>query len=433
MKGLTAGTGYPVPDEYLWFYVRVSHENKAWFEGMGAKMVPTAFKPGTWVPHYPEFPGADALATDIASYSVDGGITGSGSNWYFLEDQIKQRKGIRKMYETPGKRLIQDPQTKQIRGVAATRGNREIYIKAKRAVIVCSGGYEFNQQMIRDYIHIQDYASPGSPYNTGDGIKMCMAVGSDLTAMGSYAAPWYPMCRVPDYLSHLLFLSPQKGGHIWVGADSKRYKDEHWKMPSGPWPGHQPTFCGMLKENGVYRREKAPMPIHAIIDEEARLDRPLWFGAFAGQIEGYESTKDNSRDIEKGYAIKGETIKELASKIERDPDALQDTVDRWNAACAAGDDREYGRTVNLNPITRAPFYAVHLIPSTVNTQGGMLRNIESQVLDVFGDPIPRLYAAGEIGDRVWANLYECAKNVGAGCIAAGRRAGKNAAAEKAWV
>ena len=62
----------------------------------------------------------------------------------------------------------------------------------------------------------------------------------------------------------------------------------------------------------------------------------------------------------------------------------------------------------------------------------MLRNIESQVLDVFGDPIPRLYAAGEIGDRVWANLYECAKNVGAGCMAAGRQAGRNAAAEKPW-
>jgi hypothetical protein len=404
LKGMTSGTGYPVPDEYLWFYVRASHENKAWLEGMGAKMVPIAGKPGTWVPHYPEFPGADAMATDVASYSVDGGMLGSGKTWYFLENQIQKRKSIRKMYETPGRKLIQDPQTKQIRGVVATRGKQDIYIKAKRAVIICSGGYEFNRQMIRDYIHIQDYASPGSPYNTGDGIKMCMAVGSDLTSMSSYAAPWCPMCRVPDYLSNFYFLSPQKGGHIWVGADSKRYKDEHWKMPSGPWPDHEPTFCGMLKENGVYRRENAPMPIHAILDEEARLSGPLWFGAFAGQIEGYAPTKDNSRDIAKGYAIKGDTIKELASKIGRNPDVLQDTVNRWNSSCTAGVDREYGRTLNLSPVIRAPFYAVHLIPSTVNTQGGMLQNIESQILDVFGDPIPRLYAAGEIGDRVWANL-----------------------------
>ena len=432
LKAMTAGTGYPVPDEYLWFYVRASHENKAWFESMGASMVPINRKPGTWVPHYPEFPGADAMASDIASYSVDGGMMGSGSTWNFLEDQIKRRKGVRKMYETPGKKLVQDPQTRQIRGVVGTRDQQDKYIKAKRAVIICSGGYEFNLQMIRDYIHIQDYASPGSPYNTGDGIKMSMAVGADLTSMGAYAAPWWVFCRVPDYLSHFYFVRPQKGGQIWVGADSKRYKDEYWEMPSGPWPGHKPTFCGMLKENGVYRREKAPMPIHAILDEEARLSGPLWFGAFAGQIEGYAPTKDNSRDIEKGYAIKADTIKELASKIGRDPDVLQETVNRWNEACAAGVDQEYGRKTNLNPVIKAPFFAINLIPSTINTQGGMLRNIESQVLDVFGDPIPRLYAAGEIGDRVWANLYECAKNVGAGCMAAGRKAGKNAAAEKPW-
>jgi len=62
----------------------------------------------------------------------------------------------------------------------------------------------------------------------------------------------------------------------------------------------------------------------------------------------------------------------------------------------------------------------------------MLRDIEGRVLDVTGKPIPKLYAAGEIGDRVWSNLYECMKNVGAGCMAAGRNAGKNAAAEKPW-
>jgi predicted oxidoreductase len=54
------------------------------------------------------------------------------------------------------------------------------------------------------------------------------------------------------------------------------------------------------------------------------------------------------------------------------------------------------------------------------------------VLDTTGKPIPRLYAAGEIGDRVWSNLYECMKNVGAGCFACGRAAGKNAAAELPW-
>jgi succinate dehydrogenase/fumarate reductase flavoprotein subunit len=431
LKAMTAGTGYPVPDEYLRFYVRGSHENKAWLESMGATMVPNT-KPGTWVPFYPEFPGAAGMASETDSYSVGGSYKGPGRVWYFLEDRIKERKGIRKMYETPGKRLIQDPETGRIRGVVAAAGGREIHIKAKRAVIMCAGGYEFNQQMIRDYMHIQDYASPGSPYNTGDGIKMCMAAGADLVNMGVYAAPWGVRCRVPDYLSPLNFMSPVRGGHIWVGADSKRYKDEHWQMPRGPWPGHQPTFCGSVKENGVYRREKTPLPIHAIFDEVARSGRQLWMGSFASQIEGFVCSKDNSAEIARGYAVRADTVRDLAVRIGRDPDVLEGTVKRWNAACAAGADPEYGRTVNLKPITEAPFYAVNLIPGTLNTQGGMLRNTNGQVLDVTGRPIPRLYAAGEIGDRVWANLYECMKNVGAGCMASGRSAGSNAAAETPW-
>ena len=431
LKAMTAGTGYPVPDEYLRFYIKSSHENKAWLESLGATMIPR-MKPGTYVPFYPEFPGADAIASEVAAYTVGGKYKGSGSVWYFLEDLIRQKKQIRKMYQTPGKKLIRDPETMEIRGVVAMRGDKEIYIKAKKAVIICAGGYEFNLQMIRDYIHVQDFASPGSPYNTGDGIRMCMAVGADLVNMASSASPWGFFCRVPDHLSSLLFF-PLKGGHIRIGADSRRYKDEYWTPPSGPWPNHRPEFCGMVKENGTYRREKTPFPIHAIIDEEARLSGPLWFGiGFPGQIENFRCSGDNTTEIKKGYAIGAGTMEELALKVDKDPIALQDTVKRWNAACAAGEDREYGRTKNLTPLVKPPFYAVKVIPSAINTQGGMLRNVESQVINVFGQPIPGLYAAGECGDRVWTNLYECAKNVGGGCIAAGRKAGKNAAAEKSW-
>ncbi|MGD9158250.1 MAG: FAD-binding protein, partial [Desulfobacteraceae bacterium] len=132
------------------------------------------------------------------------------------------------------------------------------------------------------------------------------------------------------------------------------------------------------------------------------------------------------------YAVTADTIEELALKTNREPDVLKETVKKWNDSCASGTDQEYGRTFNLTPVKKPPFYAINVIPSAINTQGGMLRNIEGQVISVFGQPIPRLYAAGECGDRVWANLYECTKNVGAGCIAAGREAGANAASEIPW-
>ena len=97
LKAMTAGTGFPVPDEYLRFYVNGSHENKAWFESMGATMV-GRLDPGTYVPFYPEFPGADAIASEVAAYTVGGEYSGPSSVWNFLEDQIKGRKRIKKMY-----------------------------------------------------------------------------------------------------------------------------------------------------------------------------------------------------------------------------------------------------------------------------------------------------------------------------------------------
>jgi len=69
---------------------------------MGATMIQT-LKPGTYTPFYPEFPGGDAIASETAAYTVGGEYKGPGHAWYFLEDLIKKRKGIKKMYETPGK------------------------------------------------------------------------------------------------------------------------------------------------------------------------------------------------------------------------------------------------------------------------------------------------------------------------------------------
>lgn len=430
LKAMTAGTGYPVPDEYLHFYVEGSSQNKKWFEDHGATMVPDR-APGTWTPFYPEFDGSDAIAAEPSSYSVGGKYTGSGRDWYFLQDIIKTKPGIREIYETPGKRLIQDPITKEVLGVVATQKGNEIYIQAKRAVVIATGGYEYNQQMIRDFIHIQDYGSPGTPYNTGDGIKMGQAAGADLCNMGVYAAPWGMRVRTPSMLSVGGFSMPSAGGCIWIGADSKRYKNENFQMPGG-WAGHQPTFCGSVKENGVYRREKTPFPIHAIFDDKGLAQRcPISGGSFGSQIE--KVTLNTATEIANGCIVKGDTLADLAQKLGRDPVVLQATVDRWNADCAAGVDSEFGRPkANLLPIQVPPFYAVKLVPGTLNTQGGLLRDVQGHVIDTTGKAIPRLYGAGENGDRVWANLYECMKNVGAGCLATGRVVGKNAAAETPW-
>jgi len=133
-----------------------------------------------------------------------------------------------------------------------------------------------------------------------------------------------------------------------------------------------------------------------------------------------------------------DTIEELAEKMGRgNPDPLfgqvsvKETVDRWNQMCEAGEDTDFGRTTGLNPIAEPPFYAIELFQGCLNTQGGMKRNTKSQVLDIFGNVIPRLYAAGENGD-IWTVTYQCMSNVGGGCYGYGRVAGANAAQEEPW-
>ena len=77
-----------------------------------------------------------------------------------------------------------------------------------------------------------------------------------------------------------------------------------------------------------------------------------------------------------------------------------------------------------------PFYATALYPTMLNTQGGPKKNVRGQVMDPTDRPIPRLYAAGELGS-MWGSIYRDATN-NAECIVFGRIAGREAAKEKPW-
>ena len=459
LKALTEGLGFPVDDEYITFYIEEGSKNVEWFQGMGAEVSPAStygHTPGNWIPFFPNMPGADAIAQQEQYYKIGGEYGemlpgGASSNWLFLEDQIKQRAGIAKMFETPAKRLVQDPVTKEVLGVVADSGGSEIYVKAKRAVCVCAGGWEYNQEMVRNFQHIPVLYSKGSPYNTGETIKMCWAAGADIVSMGGIAAPTGLSSGMHPELQGAVDVSqtPRGGSSITVGANNKRWRDEYRPTIKGiqykdtNWLEGTNAGVGTEILDGVLVRERWPAPMYIILDEAARLSGNLfgsalnWMG-WNRVVEKYEPSADNSTELEWGWMVQADTIAELATKIGREADplfervALEETVDRWNQLCAAGEDLDHGRTKNLTPMEVPPFYAIQCFPQCLNTQGGMRRNTNSQVLDVEGNPIPRLYSAGENGDVVWSLVYQCMSNVGAGCYGYGRVAGQNAAVEEAW-
>jgi len=465
LKAATTGLGFPIsPDEaecdahIRKVYLEESSKNVEWFEKMGATVKSASevgFPKGSWIPFYPHFPGAEALAEEEQFYLLG---LGDGSNWYFLNDQVK-RRGIEILYESPVKKLVQNPITKEVLGVVAEKGGSEAYIKARRAVCVCAGGWEYNQQMVRDYQGIPVLYSIGSPYNTGETIKMCWAAGADLRNMTAIAAPTgWTLGIKPQYKAAIPVASPsglagipgaagaEEGALIMVGANNKRWHDEmrpeikgianrEVAMKEATYPG-----TGQVVRNGVYVRQDTPVPMYMIFDEATRLASPL-FGymgmGWASHVEGYKPSADNSWELEQGWMVKADTIEELQTKIGREPDPLwyrvplQETIDHWNTLCENGEDTDFGRTKRLVPFTEGPFYAMEVFPMCLNTQGGPRRNTNSQVVDIRGNVIPRLYSAGENGD-IWTWVYQCMSNVGGGCYGYGRIAGRNAAAETPW-
>jgi succinate dehydrogenase/fumarate reductase flavoprotein subunit len=103
------------------------------------------------------------------------------------------------------------------------------------------------------------------------------------------------------------------------------------------------------------------------------------------------------------------------------------TAQKYQEASQDGHD-EFGRpSSEMAPLNQPPFYVMELWPVLLNTQGGPRRNEKSQVVDVFGKVIPRLYAAGELGS-VFGMLYPGAGNVSE-CFVFGKIAGRNAAEE----
>ncbi len=151
---------------------------------------------------------------------------------------------------------------------------------------------------------------------------------------------------------------------------------------------------------------------------------PTFMGP-TGPLQEIPWSADNSAEVERGWVVSAETIDELARKCDMEPAVLTETVNRYNSHCADGDDPDFRRPAStLTPLDGPAYYAVKLWPGGPNTQGGPRRNGDSQVMRVTGEPIPGLYAAGEIGS-IYGMLYPSGGGNIAECLAFGRVAGRN--------
>ena len=371
---------------------------------------------------FPQFPGSNSTHK-----FHEGPVVGYSNTWLLFERAVNERE-IEVLYESPGKELIQRNGTGEIVGVRAEQGGKSVYVRANKAVILTCGGFENNQEMIRNYLPGLPYCyTTGSPHNEGDGITMAMEVGADLWHMNNYAGPSMGL-KVPEYrttfsMVALHFSKVLDGGMIVVGPDANRFADEKRK-----------TSHGKVYESGRWGPLMTPCPMYMIFDHKMFTSGPLYDkdpkAGWNTMVDRYDWSDDNSAELDRGWIKKADTIAELAESIGVDVSTLESTVGKWNEDSVAGADTYFGRTMMLKPFSEGPFFALELSPSMLNTQGGPRRNGKGQVMRPDGSPLPRLYSAGELGS-IYSFLYQGTGNIGE-CLVFGRISGRNAAAEQPW-
>jgi succinate dehydrogenase/fumarate reductase flavoprotein subunit len=413
-----------VPREDCLIFMKEMANNPAWLTSMG---VAHTIRRGTSA-GYSKFPGGDSF----------GHVVIKGWGIQFLETMKVQldKRGIEVLYSTPAVDLIQDLQTRAIIGVYAMSNGKKMAIKAKKGVVLCTGGFEFDEEMKANYLRPFPLKFSGWPYNTGDGIKMAQRVGADLWHMNTMVG--YLNIWVPEYKAAWLLVF---GRGIWVNKYGWRYTDEGVKIKSHNWWLKHSDFN--LEEPGY-----ADLPTYLIFDETIRKQGPISANSASGDayllgIQAYPAalggcpegwSQDNMREIEKGWIKKGDTIEELGRLIggKMDPATLKETVSKYNSYCEQGHDPEFGRGVqSLKPLVTPPFYSCILYPGGINTCGGPRRNAYGQVLDPYKKAIPRLYSAGEMGS-ICGNIYAIGGLNAGEMLASGRLAGKSVAALKDW-
>jgi len=413
-----------VPKEDCLTFMKEMAKNPDWLESVG---VAHTIRKGSSA-RFASFPGADSF----------GHVVIRGWGIKFLETMQTQleKRGIEVLYETPAVDLVQDTETREIKGVYAENNGKKIAIKAKKGVVLCTGGFEFNEEMKANYLRPFPLKFAGWPYNTGDGIKMAQRAGADLWHMNTMCG--YLNIWVPEYKVAWLLVF---GRGIWVNKYGRRYTDEGVSIKSHNWwlkhcdfdleePGYTDIPTYLIFDETV--RQQGPIAANSSSSGEYLLGIQSFPAELGGCPEGW--SRDNMREIEKGWIKKADTIEELGRLIggKMDPAVLAETVKMYNGYCARGHDPDFGRGVQaLKPLVTPPFYASALYPGGINTCGGPRRNARGQVLDPFKEAIPRLYSAGEMGS-ICGNIYAIGGLNAGEMLASGRLAGRSVAALKDW-
>jgi len=304
--------------------------------------------------------------------------------------------GVTLLNNAPMTKLVSE--NGRVVGVEITRNGKTEVIRARKGVILASGGFSASLEWRRKYIPYPEYHVSFLPDgNTGDGLQSAIDLGAELeegghgnaayTIMSVYHKPDGTLGKYPH-----VYLDRTKPGCIAVDSAGKRFGNEAdvnlWRAmhDTGAVPAHLVCDHKFIKKYG--------------------LGLVLPGGLRLGKL------------LKAGYIIKGDTLEELAKNIGADPAGLVATVALNNQYAADGKDPEFhkgdslvdkalgdpthGPNPCLGPIETGPFYAVKIFPGDGSTMLGLKVDSHTRVLNKdSGQPIPGLYACGLDMNVLW--------------------------------
>ncbi|GAB2895766.1 FAD-dependent oxidoreductase [Paralcaligenes ginsengisoli] len=289
--------------------------------------------------------------------------------------------------------------------IVSSAGGPSYALHARGGVVLATGGFSRSEEWLGVFAPAQIKALRiGGPGNTGDGLRMGMALGANLRDMGFIKGTFgvHPSAEAEERL----LIHPIFKGAIAVNANGRRFVDESvsYKI-SG-------DACLAQPDGMAYQ----------IFDE----------GIMDLSVPGV-TTSDFRSALSSGHLIQADSIATLAERINIDPAALLSTLDQYNGDVERGRDTQFGRDGlanhygKLRKIDQPPFYAYPSTSAVLATYAGLTVDSKARVIDVYGQPIDGLFAAGELMGGFHGAAYMTGSSLGKSAVF-GRIAGNNAAA-----
>ena len=301
----------------------------------------------------------------------------------------------------------------KVNGVRVTSYGRSYDIAARQGVVLCAGGFEWNQELRDRFFPVPGltrHSSSPEDANRGEALLAGMKIGA--ATEHTEAGWWIPTMHMPMPTTsnfeeiHQAAFDVGRPHSVCVNRQGVRFVDEAC--------GYDDFGKAMVVDQ---QKTGSNCPCWLVFDAHFRAK----FTAGGFMPTAVMPDRKIPIDFWDHYIFKAATLEELAAKIEVPVDALRATVQKMNEYARAGKDPEFGRGGNdydrffgdptskpnpsLGTIEAAPFYAVPMHLGDLGTKGGLKADSRARVLDGGGRPIPNLYAAGNASGSPFGNCY----------------------------